>query len=322
MEPGFDLKEISSNQGRSERATRQKSWKSEAVYVRKSECILSRKQSPMSTIAVCSWSLQAKTPAELVELVKACGVNAVQLHLDPIRTFAWRADETASRLKVAGISLISGMMSTKDEDYTTLESIQLTGGVRPDATWDDNLRAAEGNAILSQRLGLRLITLHAGFLPHELGHPVRKTMVDRIVQMAGIFGARGVRVALETGQETAETLVKVLAEINASLPEAHHVGVNFDPANMILYGMGDPVDSLKQLLPSVMQLHIKDAVPTMTPNTWGTEVRAGTGAVNFAQLLQVLKSSSRRVDLAIEREAGDDRVGDVRAARSLVMSLL
>ncbi|MFN9992125.1 MAG: sugar phosphate isomerase/epimerase family protein [Phycisphaerales bacterium] len=271
--------------------------------------------------AVCSWSLQPTSPVDLVDKIRACGVSAVQLHLDPIRSFEWRADETGSRLREAGIRIVSGMMSMKGEDYTTLESIKITGGVRPDATWEDNLKAAEGNAILAARLGLKLVTFHAGFLPHERGDAERRAMIERLRKLAEVYGARNVRVAFETGQESAETLLDVLQEINGGLAEHQRVGVNFDPANMILYGMGDPISALKKLMPYVVQVHIKDATPAAKAGEWGAEVVVGAGKVDWKAFFGALRESGFAGDMSIEREAGDTRVKDVAIAREFIATI-
>ena len=95
-------------------------------------------------------------------------------------------------------------------------------------------------------------------------------------------------------------------------------GVNFDPANMILYGMGDPVDALRRLAPRVRQVHVKDARAARMPGTWGEEVRVGTGEVDWPAFFGVLRAGAPHVDLMIEREAGEDRVGDILRARELV----
>lgn len=224
----------------------------------------------------------------------------------------------------AGITALSGMMSMAGEDYTTLESIARTGGVRADGAWHANFKAAGRNAEIAKELGLTLVTFHAGFLPHgpsreEQGE--RAKMIERLRQLAEVFGSRGVRVALETGQETADTLLSVLRDVNAGLGEARRVGVNFDPANMILYGMGDPITALRALRAHVVQVHVKDAVATTTPGTWGEEVRVGTGRVDWKAFFGELGEGAA-CDAAIEREAGESRVEDVRAARVLVETIV
>lgn len=265
----------------------------------------------MPRLAVCSWSLQPTGPADLAAKVADCGLDAIQLALDPVRTREWDESETVRTLAESGITAVSGMMGAKGEDYSTLDTIKATGGVRPDATWPDNLAAADANADLAARLGLPLVTFHAGFLPHDPTDPERARMLDRLAQIIDLFKDRGVRVAFETGQESADTLLDVLAE----LPGA---GVNFDPANMILYAMGDPIDALRKLAPHVAQIHIKDAKPTTTPGTWGSEVPAGTGAVDWDAFFGVYREAGLACDLVIEREAGDSRIADVRAAATLV----
>ncbi|MBX3377341.1 MAG: TIM barrel protein [Phycisphaeraceae bacterium] len=269
-------------------------------------------------LAVCSWSLRPTGPADLAAKVRACGLDAVQIALDPIRRGEWDEGETVRTLGEAEIVVVSGMMGMKGEDYSTLESIRRTGGVRPDETWPENLAAAEANAALAQRLGLALVTFHAGFLPHEPADPERERMLDRLRTLAGVFGSRGVRIALETGQETADTLLGVLDELNAENGSAGSspapVGVNFDPANMILYGMGDPITAFTRLSPHVAQVHLKDARPTDRPGTWGTETPLGDGAVRWPDFFYVYRDADLRCNLVIERESGSDRIADVRAA--------
>jgi sugar phosphate isomerase/epimerase len=121
---------------------------------------------------------------------------------------------------------------------------------------------------------------------------------------------------LETGQEAAP----VLAELLESLARPN-VTVNFDPANMLLYDKGDPVAALKLLGRWLGQVHIKDARRTRVTGTWGEEVPAGTGEVNWQEFLQTLNRSGFHGDLVIEREAGNQRVADIRTARDMVERL-
>ena len=272
----------------------------------------------MEQVAVCSWSLQPTGPGDLVDKVRRCGVGAVQLALDPVRSGAWSEAETISLLRAAGIGIVSGMMGTIGEDYSTLETIRETGGVRLDANWEANREAAQAVAAMARRVGLSLVTFHAGFLPHEAGDPVRAIMLERLRAIGEIFASEGVGLALETGQEDAATLVAVLDELAKM---GCHVGVNFDPANMILYGMGDPLAALALLAPHVRQIHVKDAIASAHPGSWGEEVVVGTGAVAWREFFVLVRERCGGVGLVIEREAGTRRVEDVIAARQLVEAI-
>lgn len=264
-------------------------------------------------IGVCSWSLKPDSAADLIGKLQATGLDCCQLHLDPLRTGAWKAEHSIEELFDAGIEVRSGMMGTKGEDYTTLESIARTGGIRPDHHWKENLLAAKGNAKLAKAIGIDLVTFHAGFLPHDQGAE-RTKLVNRLREIADIFGHEGVRVGLETGQESAVTLLGVLGEVDRP-----NLGVNFDPANMILYGMGEPVTALRALSSRVFQVHVKDALPAKTPGTWGEEVPVGSGGVDWKRFFDVLREKNSACDLMIEREAGDERVKDIRTAHARVL---
>lgn len=263
-------------------------------------------------VGVCSWSVRAGSPAELAERVRAIGVDCLQLALDPLRTRRWSTSETVQTLRMAQLEIRSGMMGTAGEDYSTLDTIRATGGVRPDQHWEENQRAASANARLAHELGLGLITFHAGFLPEEPGAE-RTKLVGRLREIVDRFAEHDVRAAFETGQEHAATLLSFLEELDR--PSA---GVNFDPANMLLYDKDEPTKALAELAPWVRQIHVKDARRTSVPGTWGQEVAVGTGEVDWRAFFDVVAARDLRVDLMIEREAGDERVGDMRAARELV----
>ncbi len=264
-------------------------------------------------LGVCSWSLQSTSPADLAHKLSKVGVRACQLHLDPLRDGSWDASAMLEALWGAGISVLSGMMTPHGEDYSTLDTIRTSGGLRPSAHWKTNLEIAKGDARVARSLGLGLVTFHAGFLPHDAGDPERAVLLDRLRQVVDVFDDQGVRLAFETGQETADTLLHALADLQR--PAA---GVNFDPANMLLYGMGEPVEALRKLAPHVRQVHIKDARRTKVAGTWGEEVPVGTGEVDWRAFFGVIAERELSVDLMIEREAGSDRLGDIATARKLV----
>jgi len=267
---------------------------------------------PGERLAVCSWSLQPNSPADLLAKLEPTGVRRVQLALDPLRDDpAWSG--TPELLRQSGVSIVSGMFGCVGEDYSTLETIRLTGGIAPDATWERNWKNIQATASLAQRLGLELVTFHAGFLPHDPSDPSFTRLKQRLVQTADAFQACGIALALETGQETAAVLSESLQQLGKE-----NVGVNFDPANMLLYDKGDPIEALRQLGPWIRQVHIKDARRTKVPGTWGEEVVAGTGEVDWPEFFHALGQIGFQGNLCIEREAGNQRGADIRAARELI----
>ncbi len=268
-------------------------------------------------IGVCSWSLRPRSPSDLGRSVRACGLDAVQLALDPLRLGEWSVGETCEALEEAGVAILSGMMAMTGEDYTSLESIRRTGGVRANEHWESNRRAAREDARLARRLGLELVTFHAGFLPDDPRSRERAVLVERLREVVDCFADEGLRVGFETGQETAATLIGFLEELDR--PSA---GVNFDPANLLLYGMGDPVEALRLLAPHVRQMHVKDARRAKESGTWGEETPVGEGEVDWREFFRLIRDHPLESDLLIEREGGDERVRDVRRAHQLVRSHL
>lgn len=268
-------------------------------------------------LAVCSWSLQPSDPVALLDALAATGVARVQLALDPLRAEPPVWGKFPELARARGVEIASGMFVTVGEDYTSLDSIRRTGGVVPDATWDENWRNIQAVAALAAKLGLRLVTFHAGFLPHDETDPDFRKLLERIDRIAGVFARDGIALGFETGQETAETLAAFLRVLGRK-----DVGVNFDPANMILYDKGEPLAALRTLAPWIRQCHLKDARRTRVPGTWGEEVAVGSGEVDWSAFLGTLDALGFRGDLCIEREAGAQRVADIRAGRLHLESIV
>jgi sugar phosphate isomerase/epimerase len=249
-------------------------------------------------------------------MVQSLGLSRVQLALNEHRGSAGGA-AIGETLKTAGIEIVSGMFGTPDEDYSTLESIRRTGGVVPDATWEANLALAGEIAETASTLGLTLVSFHAGFLPEDPADPDYAKLIDRLRTLATLFAEKGIDLGFETGQEEADVLLRFLDDLAAP-----NVGVNFDPANMLLYDKGDPVAALRTLAPWLKQVHLKDAVRTKTPGTWGEEVVVGTGEVDWPAFFAALDELGYTGNLCLEREAGDQRVADLKAGREFVESLV
>ena len=157
-------------------------------------------------IGVCSWSLQATGPRDLADKVNALGLKRVQLGLTPHRDDPGAWEGVQDILAESGLVIVSGMFSTVGEDYLTPETIRRTGGVVPDAHWDENRRLAKEAASTAEAMGLKLVSTHAGFLPHDPAHPDFEKLCGRVAELARLFADSGCNLLLETGQETAETL--------------------------------------------------------------------------------------------------------------------
>ena len=275
------------------------------------------KKTPDERLAVCTWSLLPASPQELAEKLSAAKIRRVQLALDPLREAPEIWGETETLFRQRQIEIVSGMLGCLGEDYSTLETIRATGGIAPDATWEQNLTNIRASAETAVKLGLWLVTFHAGFLPHEKSDPAFSKMLQRLRTVADIFAAKKINLGLETGQETAPALATFLQELNCP-----NVGVNFDPANMILYDKGNPVEALRILSPWLQQVHIKDARRTKIPGTWGAEVPAGEGEVDWPIFFAALHELNFTGNLVIEREAGAERMADIIKARALVLRQL
>lgn len=267
-------------------------------------------------LAVCSWSLQPNSPEELIGKLKQIGIPRVQLALDPIREKPKVWGAIGDQLRAAGFTVVSGMIGFVGEDYTTMETIHATGGVAPDETWDENWENVPRAAEIATALGINLVTFHAGFLPPDEKDPAYTKMHHRLDLIADVFGAKNIDVAFETGQETATVLLDFLKKLGRK-----NVGVNFDPANMILYDKGNPIEALRVLGGWLKQIHIKDGTRTKVPGTWGEEVVAGTGEVPWREFFATLHELDFKGHCCIEREAGNSRVEDIRAAKQMVERL-
>ena len=264
-------------------------------------------------LGVCSWSLQPSSPSELIGKLNQIGIKKVQLALDPLVAAPQWAD-AGDMLAEAGIEIASGMFGCIGEDYSSLDAIKITGGIVPDETWEGNWANITAVTDLTASLGVSLVSFHAGFLPESPDDPNYAKLADRIRQIAILFGEKGIKLALETGQEEAATLKAFLDRLGEP-----NLGVNFDPANMILYAKGDPVEAVKVLMPYLMQVHIKDASPTAEPGTWGSEEVVGTGAVDWDAFLGALDEGAFEGSMCIEREAGNNRPGDIAAGRDFIL---
>jgi sugar phosphate isomerase/epimerase len=253
-------------------------------------------------VGVCSWSLQVKSVPELKKLLGQLGVDVVQIACGDPHHAAWEeGDRMPEAASAAGFRMTGSMLGFPGEDYTTPATIKKSGGFGNPVTRAERLERFQWALKRTTELGLSDMMLHAGFLP-EPGDPDRKPFLDTLARVSQLAKENNISVAFETGQETADLLRLTLDELRCP-----NLKVNFDPANMILYEKGDPIRAVEILGPDIRSVHVKDAIGTKVPGTWGEEVPLGQGQANIKLFLKTLKKVGYRGPLCIEREVGNQQ---------------
>jgi sugar phosphate isomerase/epimerase len=208
------------------------------------------------------------------------------------------------------------MIAFPGEDYSTIARIRTTGGFMADDAWPVRRELTLQAGKLARELGLGLLTTHIGFIPQS-AHVDYPKLLGRVAEIAAGLVEIGVTLAMETGQESAPALLQFLND----LPQ-RNVGVNFDPANMILYGSGDPIEAIGTLGRHIRHVHLKDAIASDDPGeTWGRQVPIGTGQVDFPKFLGALDAVGYGGPLVIEQESGSRRLENIRGAIEFMRSL-
>ncbi len=256
-------------------------------------------------ISVCSWSFR-KGVDEIGSIMTALGVEHVNLAIAP--ALGPDGDAYLEAVRRQGWTVSAGMMNFDYEDYTTLETIQKSGGIAPDEHWPASGEAFARAAKITADLGSEYIMMHVGFLDHT-DHAYAKKFYDRVRYLGDRAGEAGVTLLMETGQESAEDLQRFVETLNHP-----KVLLNFDPANLILYNKDEPLPALRRLAPWIRHIHIKDAVRTAVAGTWGCEAVWGEGQVNAFAFLRLLDEVGYRGAVAVEREGGEQRVRDIAVA--------
>jgi sugar phosphate isomerase/epimerase len=234
-----------------------------------------------------------------LDVARELGVSTVHLHTPSAdnRT-PLRAREFARRLADMNIEVTCVFGGFAGESYADIPTVKETVGLVPPATRADRLRELLEIADFARLLNVKTVGLHVGFIPHDPGDPVYDEVVRTTQQVCEHCGTNAQSLHLETGQEPADVLLRFLADV-----ERDNLFINFDPANMILYGSGQPLPALEQLGRYVRSVHCKDAQWSAQPGvTWGHEVPLGDGAVDFEAFLTTLDRIGYSGPLTIERE--------------------
>jgi len=273
-------------------------------------------------IGVFLRSTGREEPAEALPAVKAVGLDLIQISRLPERFYtAQGAQEFGGMMKAAGVRAASVVVVFDGESYRDLDAVEATVGFRPAHLLEARLAYARRCVDFAAALGLKIVTFHMGVLPKDPADPTYKRMLDAVTTIAGYARERGTSISLETGQETGDELARFLDAITVA-----RVGVNFDIANFVLYGMDDPPNALRRLMDRVTSIHVKDGLPPEGPRKLGREVRLGEGRGEVARCLEMLRDAGFTGPLVIEnyvaRGLGTDPLDELRKAKAFIEKTL
>ncbi|MCA9166561.1 MAG: sugar phosphate isomerase/epimerase [Planctomycetales bacterium] len=235
-----------------------------------------------------------------LEVAHDLGVPTIQLHAPAASTRTpENAERFLARLAELGIQLTAVFGGFEGESYADIPTTQRTVGLVPLDTRAARTAEMKEIADFAALLKCPVVALHLGFIPHsQIGDPAYDAILDVTRDVCDHCRQHGQNLHLETGQETADGLLQFLADVDRD-----NLFVNFDPANMILYGTGEPIEALKKIGSYVRSIHCKDGTWSDQPGTtWGCEVPLGQGQVDMRAYLTTLKEIGYDGPLTIERE--------------------
>jgi len=270
-------------------------------------------------IGVMFWA--GRDPGETVRELKSLGVRCGQLGIPGDMPLEGAAAAWKEALAEEDFTVVTVFAAYAGESYADIPTVARTVGFVPAATRRERELRTLAVSDFAAELGVPGIATHIGFIPEDrlsADYVAVREVVRRICDRAA---GHGQTFALETGQESAAALLEFLRAA-----ERGNLRINFDPANLILYGAGDPIEALDTLASHVVTVHVKDGdwPPPDPPGALGSEKPLGQGAVGMARFLAKLRQTGYKGPLTIEREAHDplQRLHDIRMAVGLLERLL
>ncbi len=249
--------------------------------------------------------------------VKQLGVPTVQLHA-PHGETRRNAAGIKQMFADAGVTVTVVFAGFPGESYADIPTVKRTVGLVPEATYAERLQETKEIADFTRALGVDAVGMHIGFVPDDEADPIFGRVVAAAREVCDYCAKNDQYFHLETGQESGPALNHFFAAVDRP-----NLKVNFDPANMILYGSGEPIEALKLVGKHVRSVHCKDANWAARPGeAWGEETPLGQGQVGIETYLRTLKELGYRGPLTIEREiSGEKQLADIGGAVKLLEEL-
>jgi sugar phosphate isomerase/epimerase len=235
--------------------------------------------------------------AVTLNYLKSFGLRAMQLGVPPTVDCRKALPEWKAELANSGVVVTGAVCSYAGEDYSNLEQVHESVGFTTPKYRAERIARTKEVADFAHSLGIGSVSCHLGFVPEDSQAELYRDMVKLTRELCNACAGFGQNFVLETGQESAAVLLRFIADVGCP-----NLKINFDPANMILYGSGDPIEALGLLREHVLSVHCKDGHSPKQPGSLGSECALGDGKVDFPAFLRQLKQMGYIGALTIERE--------------------
>ena len=257
--------------------------------------------------------------------------QAAKLGADGVQIYATRGKLSPEQLTPAGRRELLDMVKSNGLVVSALCGDLGCGFHRPEKN-PELIETSKRILDLAKELETNVVTTHIGVVPADPAHPRFRIMQDACGQLAEYADSIDAHFAVETGPETAAVLRVFLDSLHST-----GVGVNLDPANLVMVTGDDPVAAVHTLKDYIVHTHAKDGVklwdrdpelvygiredPLVTSPSF-EEVPLGKGSVPFRDYLAALEEIGYKGFLTIEREVGDDPAKDIAAAVEFLKSFM
>ncbi len=251
-------------------------------------------------VGVMFWA--GRDPAATLDEVKSLGVRCGQLGIPGDYPLAGAAARWKAAAGQRHFTLVTVFCAYIGEDYADVPTVRRTVGFIPPETREERERRTLEVSDFAAAIGVGSIACHIGFVPEDTRHPDYLAVREMVRRVSDHAARHGQSFALETGQEPAHILLEFLKDCGRD-----NLKINFDPANMLLYASGDPIEAVGVLAPDVVSVHAKDGdlPPAGQPDALGSEQPLGKGSVDFGRFIAKLRAIGYRGTLNIEREGTD-----------------